>query len=67
MEEGIGVVWLKLGTERGGCLLYAEEESESHLLSKCPQSHRWREEILNNKWPTSMTKRHSGRQSPSKG
>jgi hypothetical protein len=68
MEEGTGIVWIKLGTERGRCLLYEEEEeSESRLLSKCPQSHRWAEEILNNKWPTTMTKQDSGRQSLSKG
>lgn len=55
MEEGTSVVWLKLGTERGRSILYAEE-SEFHLLSNCLQSQRWTEEILNNKWPTSMTK-----------
>ena len=60
-------MWLKLGTERGRYLLYAEEEIESHPLSKCLQLHRWTEEILNNKWPTSVTKEHSGRQSLSKG
>lgn len=26
------------GTERGGCLLCAGEESESHLLLKCPET-----------------------------
>jgi hypothetical protein len=67
MEEETGVVWLQLGMERGRCRLYVEEESESHLLSKCPQSHRWTDEILNNKWPTPMTKQRSGRQSLSKG
>jgi len=27
-----------------------EEECESNLLLKCPKP-RWREELLNNKWP----------------
>jgi hypothetical protein len=26
-------------------------ESESRLLLKCPEKQRWREELLNNKWP----------------
>jgi hypothetical protein len=28
-----------------------EEECESHLLLKCPKLKRWREELLNSKWP----------------
>jgi hypothetical protein len=27
------------------------EESESHLLLKCPGTQRWREEFLRSKWP----------------
>jgi hypothetical protein len=26
------------------------EESESHLLLKCPETERWREELPNSKW-----------------
>jgi len=44
MGEGTAVVWLRLDMERGRWPLYAEEESESHLLSKCPQSLRCTEE-----------------------
>jgi hypothetical protein len=37
------------GCERGRRLLCAKE-SESHLLMKCTEMQRWREELLNSKW-----------------
>jgi hypothetical protein len=36
--------------ESGRCLPCAKKESESHLLLKCPETQRWREELLNNKY-----------------
>jgi hypothetical protein len=33
-------------TEKG--LLYVEDDSESHLLLKFPEMHRWTEELLHN-------------------
>jgi hypothetical protein len=62
MREINGIVWLRLGMwklrgEGGGegpgrrrCLPCAEEDSESHLLLKCPEMHWWKEKPLNNKW-----------------
>jgi hypothetical protein len=38
-------------TERGRCLLWAVEETESHLLLKCTETQRWREELLNTEEP----------------
>jgi len=35
----------------GSCLLCAGEEGESFLFLKCPETHRWREELLKSKWP----------------
>jgi hypothetical protein len=37
--------------ERGRCLLCVGEENKSHLLLKSPETQRWREEFLRNKWP----------------
>jgi len=33
------------------CVLCAGEQSESYLFLKCPETHRWREELLKIKWP----------------
>jgi hypothetical protein len=49
--ERSGIAWFRLeiwklkgimgGTERGRCLLRAEEDSESRLLLKSPEAQRW--------------------------
>jgi len=35
---------------KGRCHSCAGEESELHLLLKCPKTHRWGEELLSRKW-----------------
>jgi hypothetical protein len=38
------------GIERGRCLLWVGEDSESHLLLKRPETPRWREKLLRSTW-----------------
>jgi len=57
--ERSGLAWLRLGiweikckrkgVGKGRCLLYKEEENVVHILLKCNEIQRWREEFLDNK------------------
>jgi len=50
------MAWFRLGIwkiqrvweDREKGLLHVEDESESHLMLKFPEMHRWTEELLNN-------------------
>jgi hypothetical protein len=41
---------IRRGVEKGRCPLCNEEENESHILLKRKETHRWREQFLNDKW-----------------
>jgi hypothetical protein len=55
-KKGSGMAWFRLGIwkiqrvweDREKGLLHVEDESESHLMLKFPEMHRWTEELLNN-------------------
>jgi hypothetical protein len=61
-KERIGVIWLKAGIwklkgirrglEKGRCPLCLGEEDEKHILLKCKESKKWREEWVNSNWPS---------------
>jgi hypothetical protein len=59
-KERMGIIWLKAGIwklrgirrgfGRGRCPLYLEEEDAKHILLKCSETKKWKEECLNSKW-----------------
>lgn len=61
VKERSGVPWFRLGiwkqrerggvTERGKCFPCTGENSEYHPLQKCPETQRWREEVMSREWP----------------
>jgi hypothetical protein len=60
-KEGMGIIWLKAGIwklrgirrgfEKGRCPLCWEEKNAKHILLKCKESKKWREEWVNSNWP----------------
>jgi hypothetical protein len=60
-KERIGIMWLKAGIwklkgirrglEKGRCPLCWGEEDVKHILLKCKESKKWREECANSNWP----------------
>jgi hypothetical protein len=60
-KERMGIIWLKAGIwklrgitrgfERGRCpLCWGGEEDAKHILLKCSETKKWREESINSKW-----------------
>jgi hypothetical protein len=43
--------WIRRGLEKGRCPLCGGEEDAKHILLKCKESKKWREEWANNNWP----------------
>jgi len=60
LKERSVIAWFSLGIwkqrgvwgciERGRCLL-CMGDNKSHTMLKCPEMQRWKQELLNNKWP----------------
>jgi hypothetical protein len=58
--ERSGLAWFKIGiwklrgmrkeSEKGRCPLCSEEEDPIHILLKCSETRKWREQFLNRKW-----------------
>lgn len=52
-KEGMGT-WLKAGirrgSDRGRSPLCLGEEDAKHILMNCPETKKWREELVCNKW-----------------
>jgi hypothetical protein len=56
----MGIIWLKAGIwklrgirrgfERGRCPLCLEKEDAKHILLKCPETKKWREECVSSNW-----------------
>jgi hypothetical protein len=41
---------MRKGFEKGRCPLCNEEEDPIHILLKCTETRKWREQFLNRKW-----------------
>jgi hypothetical protein len=59
-DERSGLAWFKTGIwklrgmrkgfEKGRCPLCSEEEDRIHILLKCSETRKWREQFLSRKW-----------------
>jgi hypothetical protein len=59
-KERMGIIWLNAGIwklrgirrrfERGRCPLCLGEEDAKHILLKCSETKKWREECVNSNW-----------------
>jgi hypothetical protein len=41
---------MRKGFERGSCPLCSEDEDTVHILLKCSETRKWREQFLSRKW-----------------
>jgi hypothetical protein len=59
-KDRIGIIWLKAGIwklrgikrgfQRGRCPLCLGEEDAEHILVKCSETKKWKEECVNSNW-----------------
>jgi hypothetical protein len=59
-KEKLGIIWLKAGiwdlrwirrgSGKGRCPLCSRKEDAKHMLVKCPEPKKWREELVCSKW-----------------
>jgi hypothetical protein len=42
--------WMRKGLEKGRCPLCSEGDDTVHILLKCSEARKWREELLSRKW-----------------
>jgi hypothetical protein len=59
-RERMGIIWWEAGIwklrgirkdfERGRCPLCLGEEDAKHILLKCPETKKWREQLVCSKW-----------------